>query len=124
MNKLNNMNQELVEKYDEDGLAAVNPSINVELNRLIVKTETNEPLKNYYSAKACVEGYDGLHILQFSTKSQTEYAYNMLKFDEVKHVEYDCYLSLGSANDGLESNSSISSHLSWNSAAVNVDEAI
>ncbi len=118
-----NMAQDLIEKYDENGLASVNPSVNNELNRLIVKTETNDPLENYYSAKECVEGYDGLHILQFSTKSQTEYAYNKLKFDGVKYVEYDYYLSLESANEKSESTDITNLHLSWNSAVVNVDEA-
>lgn len=93
--------------------------------RLIVKTKTNKKLSNYYDAVDVVEGYKGLHFLQFLTEAQTEYAYKKLSFDDIEYVEKDFYIEL-SNDKAINTVSEIASkngHLSWNSATVQVDEA-
>ncbi len=47
----------LISNYDtNDGLASGNTQT-IHTNRLIVKTQTNEVLQNYYGAVSVVEGY-------------------------------------------------------------------
>ena len=55
---------DMVLNYDGAILSTDNID-DVPVNRLIVKTKDNSQLKNYYDAIAVVEGYDGLHILQY-----------------------------------------------------------
>lgn len=97
------------------------------LNRLLVKTLTNEPLAKDYGARDIVEGFDCMHILQYNTKAETKEAYNNLKNDtDVEYVEYDFWLS--KANDPFGSEETAEEtfekkFLSWNSEAVGVDRA-
>ena len=115
--------KELANTYDNgDGLASED-SDSLYTYRLIVKTETNEPLDNYYGAVAVVEGYDCLHFLQYQNTTQAENAYISFSFDDVVYVEYDFYITL---SEEAESNIAFVSnnHLSWNSSATQVDEAL
>ncbi|MBE6772316.1 MAG: hypothetical protein E7547_09280 [Ruminococcaceae bacterium] len=110
----------LVEKYDtDDGLASENNPINIS-NRLIVKNDSNEPLQNYYGASAVVEGYDCLHFLQYSTEEEAKYAYKKFTFEDIEYVEYDFYMNLYTESSVQKSDS----HMSWNSSAVQFDEAV
>ncbi len=97
------------------------------LNRLLLKTLTNEPLKNNYGARDVVEGFDCMHILQYNTKAETKEAYEKFKYDsDVKYVEYDFWLSKENEPFGLEEISEgvvDEEFLSWNSEAVGVDKA-
>lgn len=92
-------------------------------NRLIVKTATNDPLKNYFNASAIVEGYDGLHFLQYLNEVQAEYAYKKLSFEDIEYVEYDFYMELVGDVNVTDTSEIAQEHLSWNSAAVQVDDA-
>ena len=97
------------------------------LNRLLVKTLTNEPLKNNYGARDVAEGFDCMHILQYNSREETKEAYEKFKSNaDVDYVEYDFWLS--KANEPFGSaetteGSSEKSFLSWNSEAVGVDKA-
>lgn len=114
--------KDLANTYDVgDGLASEDSDSQYTF-RLIVKTETNEPLNDYYGAVAVVEGYDCLHFLQYENETKAENAYISFSFDDVVYVEYDFYITL---SEETESNTeSVSdNHLSWNSSAAQVDEA-
>lgn len=142
--------QKFTDAYAPDSLASVTPDnyLDVELNRLIVKTSSNTPLENDYGAIGKLEGYNGLHILQYETKRQTELAYSNLSDENIEYIEYDFYLSsyettkfcycqsnpegkIGCECSTDESEHGVctctdntsENHLSWNSSAVNVDEA-
>ncbi len=87
---------ELVRTYTEDtqaekSLASGDDSMLVTLqNRLIVKTGSNEPLSNTCGAVDMIEGYNCLHILQYSSKTEADAAYAYFNSQEyVEYVEFD-----------------------------------
>lgn len=114
--------REMANTYDNsDGLASDDSDL-MYTYRLIVKTETNEPLNDYFGAVAVVEGYDCLHFLQYQNRTQAENAYIKFKFANVKYVEYDFYITL-SETTLSNSEDTTNEHLSWNSTASQVDDA-
>ncbi len=59
-------------------------------NRLIVKTNSNNPIDNNYGAVAKLEGYNQLHIFQYGNIEDAKTAYNNFNLDEtVIYVEFD-----------------------------------
>ena len=84
--------KKLADKYDNSSGLSSDGSELLYTNRLIVKTKTNDPLKNYYGATKVVEGYDGLHFLQYLNKNQAQNAYISFSFDDIEYVEYDFYV--------------------------------
>ena len=113
----------LANTYDDNGDLASGNSEILYTNRLIVKTKTNAPLSDYYDAIAVVEGYDGLHFLQYPNKVQTQNAYISFSFEDIEYVEYDFYFTLSEGTSQETTNIS-KEHLSWNSSTSKVDEAI
>lgn len=115
--------KKLADTYDDSG-GLSSTGLKSELtNRLIVKTKTNKPLNNYYGAIAVVEGYDGLHFLQYQNKTQAQNAYISFSFEEIEYVEYDFYMSI--SNDiTFDDATTLNQHLSWNSVASHVDEGL
>lgn len=97
------------------------------LNRLLVKTLTNDPLEEDYGARDLVEGFDCMHILQYNTREETKKAYESFKKDSaVEYVEYDFWLSKANnpfGSEGVTGDITEKSFLSWNSEAVGVDKA-
>ncbi len=116
------------------------------MNRLIVKTYSNTPLSNTYGAMAILEGFDGLHILQYETEEETETAFYAFQEENIKYVEYDYWIYVDAERPKVcncEDNeqkygfcacsgtigfcdcpdNTSENHLSWNSTAVNVDRA-
>ncbi len=118
------------------------------LCRLIVKTETNAPLNNTFGAIDVLEGYDGIHILQYETEEDTQAALSLFKNENIEYVEKDyilissddsaktCYcehnesnlLNLCKCTEGFEGwcdchDNTSPNHLSYNSSVVMVDEA-
>lgn len=142
--------QKFADAYSPDFLAS-GSSENYEdilLNRLIVKTDSNEPLTNDYGAIGKLEGYNQLHILQYETEKQAESAFASLSNENVEYIEYDCYLSLYDtisycychsnpsedvsckcySDEALQGictcpDTTSENHLSWNSSAVDTDRA-
>lgn len=115
-------------------------------DRLIVKTKSNKPLKNDFGAIEKVEGYDGLHVLQYDCKEDADKAFAFFENENIEYVEYDYWLATDSdlpnfCNCPENSNkygicecgegrgicnckdTTSPNHLSWNSSAVKVDEA-
>ncbi len=116
------------------------------MNRLIVKTYSNTPLSNTYGAVDILEGFDGLHILQYETEEETEIAFYAFQEENIKYVEYDYWIYIDAERPKVcncEDNeqkygfcacsgtigfcdcpdNTSENHLSWNSTAVNVDRA-
>ena len=116
------------------------------MNRLIVKTYSNTPLSNTYGAIDTLEGFDGLHILQYETEEETETAFCAFQNENIKYVEYDYWIDVDVESPKIcncENNeqkydfcacsgttgfcdcpdNTSENHLSWNSTAVNVDQA-
>lgn len=110
---------EMVLKYEGTSLSS--STIEKEPLRLIVKTEKNEKLKDYYDAVCVIEGYKGLHILQYLTEEQLEFAYKAFSFDDIEYVDKDFYVDLsGYQTQPLDSDTEF---WSWNSAATAVDKS-
>lgn len=57
----------------------------ITLNRLIVKTDDNELLEDR-GAIAKIEGYDGLHIMQYASKKAAEQAY--VFYENLSNVDF------------------------------------
>ena len=141
----------LIQKFSDDyaplGIAG-NDISEQPLNRLIVKTSTNEPLDEDYGAIASLSGYDGFHILQYTSESKASAALEKFSKSNVESVEYDFWVNIESSEgfcycaentygetacdckgDPEEKgfctcpDNATANHLSWNSSAVKVDEA-
>ena len=72
----------------------------INTNRLIVTTNTNEPLEDDYGAVDKLEGYNNWHIMQYQDYDSAINAYNnYLTQPYVKHVEFDEILYLEEPDD-------------------------
>lgn len=141
----NKLIRKLTDAYVPDNFVSTEEMTEYPLNRLIVKTSYNDPLENDYGAADKIEGYDCLHILQYETEEETDEAYENFIHDDIEYVEYDywltivdsrrqCYCEGGEKVDFLcsctgygfcpcEDPDATGTHYSWNSGAVQVDEA-
>lgn len=97
----------------------------ISLNRLIVKTTDNNILEDDYGAIAKIEGYDGLHILQYTSTKLAEQAYEYyIGLPNVEFVENDfAYQSLEPETEYAEYDYN-KKYLSWGSSTVNVNESV
>lgn len=87
-----------------------------QLMRLVVKTNGTDPEVDQFNPDTIIANKDNRYLIQFTTVSETEAAYDVLsKADYVKYVEPDCLTSL--------SESSSHSYNSWGAEAMNADEA-
>lgn len=72
----------------------------INTNRLIVTTNTNEPLEDDYGAVDKLEGYNNWHIMQYQDYDSAINAYNnYLTQPYVKYVEFDEILYLEEPDD-------------------------
>lgn len=72
----------------------------INTNRLIVTTNTNEPLEDDYGAVDKLEGYNNWHIMQYQDYDSAINAYNnYLTQPYVKYVEFDEFLYLEEPDD-------------------------
>ena len=95
---------------------------NLPTNRVIVKTNSNSALENDYGAVSKVEGYNNLHVFQYSTAPEAQIAFRKFENDDTVYVEYDYYISLTTSSDTINSETN-QQYLSWNTEAVRADEA-
>lgn len=110
---------DMLNQYDFT-LGSVTETSGLLKNRLIVKTNDNNPLTETFDAIDIVEGYGGLHILQYLTESQAEYAFNCFLKSNIEYVEYDVLFEIASEED---TNYDYSKKLSWNSETSDVLKA-
>ena len=96
---------------------------NLPTNRVIVKTNSNSELEDDYGAILKVEGYNNLHVFQYSTTPEAQIAFEKFEKADAVYVEYDYYISLSTSS--LTTNSETNQqYLSWNTEAVRADEAL
>lgn len=141
----NKLIRKLTDAYVPNDFVSNEEMTEYPLNRLIVKTNSNEPLKNDYGAADKIEGYNYLHILQYETEEETDAAYEKLSQDDIVYVEKDywitiidslkaCYCEGGESGKYFcnctgyvfctcKDPDATQNHFSWNSSAVQVDEA-
>ena len=92
----------------------------ISTNRLIVKTYDNEPLENNCDAIEKIEGYDCLHVFQYTNATNTAAAYEYFsKLEIVEYVDYDFYFEINSNSETLPSSANL-----WGYNTVNRDEAL
>lgn len=85
--------QKFADAYAPGGWIGGGDTAELPLNRLIVKTDSNEPLEETYGAIATLDGYNNLHILQYETQTQTENAFANFSRSDAEYVEYDFRVS-------------------------------
>lgn len=95
----------------------------IRTNRLIVKTNSNEPVSDDLGAVAKIEGYGKIHILQYSNSELAETAYAHFEAqDSVEYVEYDMYFCVSDdETSATEDVPDSGNHLSWGNAAIKSD---
>ncbi|MBQ2973797.1 MAG: S8 family serine peptidase [Clostridia bacterium] len=103
---------------------------NIQLNRLIVSTNTNNELENYCGAVDKLEGYNNWHILQYDSVDNCNNAYEYyLGQDYVRYVEYDEIIS----GDNITTNNYVVENISddvkkmqtnWASERIEADACI
>ena len=59
---------------------------NVQLNRLVVSTNTNNQLENYCGAVDVLEGFNNWHLLQFKSAESAQIAYEY--YSQQDYVNY------------------------------------
>ncbi len=96
----------------------------INTNRLIVTTNTNEPLEDDYGAVDKLEGYNNWHIMQYQDYDSSVNAYNnYLTHPNVEHVEFDEILYLEEPDD--EEIALLATSIStWGATKVKSAEAI
>lgn len=123
---------ELNKSYGVDSIGGTDTntdSSKIQLNRIIVKTDNNNPLTEDFGAIAKVEGYDGLHILQYTNQQVTEQAYEYYSnLPNIAFVEFDfLFQALEPELEQTEEYNKYESnkdYLSWGSATVEADKAV
>ncbi len=123
---------ELNKIYGVDNIGGTDTNTNsseIKLNRIIVKTDNNNPLSEDLGAIAKVEGYDGLHILQYTSQQAAEQAYEYYSsLPDTRFVEFD--FSFQAVEPKLEQTEeyikyeSDKEYLSWGAETVESDQAV
>lgn len=100
----------------------------INTNRLIVSTNSNEPIENTCSAVNCLEGFNNWHIMQYDCEDDTVAAYEYYSSqDYVNYVELDEIIKFEeeeSSENIVETYSSDSKTLSWGADKVESVSAI
>lgn len=122
----------LSEKYGISSMGGINSNTNlgeISLNRIMVKTSDNLPLEEDCGAVAKIEGYDGNHIMQYSSESSTSEAYEYYSsLENVEFVEFDFVFHIPETElepdvEYVEYDYS-KDYLSWGAYTTKVNEAI
>lgn len=114
---------DLINQYDFNSFDTSSGSPN-ETCRVIVKTVSEEALTDYQGAVATIEGWNSVHILQYTNSTDAETALEFYKAqDYVEYAEMDMYFetSGGTSTNAITSSTKLESPLSWGTDAVNID---
>ena len=103
---------------------------NVQLNRLVVSTNTNNQLENYCGAVDVLEGFNNWHLLQFKSAESAQIAYEY--YSQQDYVNYVRYEELITADDIITNDTDttdINDNLekmrtNWASKKIEVDECL
>lgn len=119
----NSLNEMVVE-YDLNSLGSSVVGGSSETNRIVVKTDTNDALTDTCGAKAVLEGWNSVHILQYATTDEANAALEFYNAqDYVKYAEMDVYYTFSSGAQTVETieYTETSENTSWGTSAVNLD---
>lgn len=95
---------DLIIEYDLNSLGSSVVGGNSATNRIVVKTVTDEELTDTQGAKAVLEGWNSVHILQYSTTDEANAALEFYKAqDYVLYAEMDVYYTYSSGTQVGES---------------------
>lgn len=122
----------LTKQYGVDSIGGTSEDteINISeipLNRIIVKTDDNNPLADDCGAIAKVEGYNGFHIMQYTSPETTNQAYEYFSsLSNVEFVEFDFFFEIiePEQDQGTEIFEYDKEYLSWGSSTVCSNEAV
>ncbi len=97
----------------------------VPLNRLIVKTDSNNHLEEDCGAVAKIEGYNGIHIMQYTSEEAAEQAYNYYNgLSNVECIEFDfIFRVLEPETESVEYEYK-KDYLSWGSTTTSAHQAV
>lgn len=115
---------DMVIEYDLNSLGSSVVGGSSETNRIVVKTVSNESLSDTQGAKAVLEGWNSVHILQYSTTDKANAALEFYKAqDYVLYAEMDVYYTYSSGTQIGESVEYTDSdeNTSWGTSAVYLD---
>lgn len=115
---------DMIVEYDLNSFDSSVVSGKAPTNRLVVKTVTNDALTDTQGAKAVLEGWNSIHILQYSNETEANDALEYYQAqDYVIYAEMDVYYSCSSGTMTGESfeYTATEENLSWGTSAVNLD---
>lgn len=116
---LSRVNQ-MIEENDEDIVLDSNSDEIILRNRLIVKTSS--PLPNTFGAVDYVNDNNGLYVLQYLTKAETENAFICFdNLDSIDYVEYDFTFITNINSNAANATIDDLKNKSWGSNTVNRD---
>ncbi len=117
---------ELTQTYNVGGIFSGSFEVTQEkLSRLIVKTNNNNHLKEDCGAIAKIEGYNGIHILQYSDLEIAELAYDYYKnLIDVEFVEFDFAFRELEPETVYVEHETNKEYLSWGSYSINTNTAL
>lgn len=115
---------DMIVEYDLNSFDSSVVSGKAPTNRLVVKTVTNDALTDTQGAKAVLEGWNSIHILQYSNETEANEALEYYQAqDYVIYAEMDVYYSCSSGTMTGESfeYTATEENLSWGTSVVNLD---
>lgn len=115
---------DMIVEYDLNSFDSSVVSGKAPTNRLVVKTVTNDALTDTQGAKAVLEGWNSIHILQYSNETEANDALEYYQAqDYVIYAEMDVYYSCSSGTMTGESfeYTATEENLSWGTSVVNLD---
>lgn len=115
---------DMIIEYDLNSLGSSVVGGNSATNRIVVKTVTDKELTDTQGAKAVLEGWNSVHILQYSTTDEANAALEFYKAqDYVLYAEMDVYYTYSSGTQVGESieYTETDDNTSWGTSAVNLD---
>ena len=115
---------DMIVEYDLNSFDSSVVSGKAPTNRLVVKTVTNDALTDTQGAKAVLEGWNSIHILQYSNETEANDALEYYQAqDYVIYAEMDVYYSCSSGTMTGESfeYTATEENLCWGTSAVNLD---
>lgn len=119
----------LTQTYGIDSIGGASEDVTditeISLNRLIIKTNDNSKLEEDCGAVAKIEGYNDIHIMQYTSTEATEEAYNYYDgLSNVECIEFDfCFRVLEPETEYVEYEYK-KDYLSWGSTTASAHQAV
>lgn len=120
---------ELAQLYGVDSVGGVDGGnidlTEIPLNRLIIKTDSNNHLEEDCGAVAKIEGYNGIHIMQYASTEAAEQAYDYYNgLSNVECIEFDFVFRVLEPETEYVEYEYKKDYLSWGSTTTNAHKAV